>query len=144
MFSKTLLSAVAGLATICLATTAEARRGGGGSYEFMEYVADFKAPAEATDGKQLYLCHLIKDYHALFVPLYYQSEGYVLAENRCDTENYYDFTAAALAEAKAAGALPADLPDAPSISLARRIPTVILGLVILFGILAKFRRKNAA
>jgi tellurite resistance protein len=132
-------------ALMAMGTTAEAR-GGGGSAEFMDFVADTTIPPAETGGVQVALCHLVKKHTAIGIPLFYQSEGYVLAENRCDTDSYYSFTAEEFALAQSLGMIPTDIPDAPAISFARRIPTIILGLLVLALIGAginQARRKKA-
>jgi tellurite resistance protein len=134
----------AALAMVFLATSAEARGSGfgGGSAEFLEYVADFGVPPEETGGKQLYVCHLIKKYTVIGIPLFYLSEGYVLAENHCDTESYMSFNPGGFVDAQAEGLIAAKTPAEPSISLERRMPTVLLGLVLAFGIFKGIRRKR--
>jgi DnaJ-domain-containing protein 1 len=142
---KTVMTAFFALGLALFATGAEAR-GGGGSAEFMDFVADTTIPPSETGGAQVSLCHLVKKYTAIGIPLFYESEGYVLAENRCATESYYSFTAEEFALAQSLGMIPTDIPAAPSISLARRIPTVILGLCLLALIGAginQARRKKA-
>ncbi len=142
---KTVMGAALAIGMICLGTMAAAR-GGGGSAEFMDFVADTTIPPAETGGTQVSLCHLVKKYTAIGIPLFYESEGYVLAENRCMTESYYSFTAEEFTLAQSLGMIPTDIPAAPSISLARRIPTVILGLFVLALIGAAInqaRRKKA-
>jgi tellurite resistance protein len=141
----TVAVALMAMGTVAMGTMAEAR-GGGGSAEFMDFVAETTIPPAETGGVQVALCHLVKKHTAIGIPLFYQSEGYVLAENRCDTDSYYSFTAEEFAQAQSLGMIPADIPDAPAISLARRIPTIILGLVVLAMIGAginQARRKKA-
>jgi uncharacterized membrane protein YebE (DUF533 family) len=143
---KTVTTAAFALGLIFLSTGAEARRGGGGSEEFMDFVADTTIPPAETGGAQVSLCHLIKKHTAIGIPLWYESEGYVLAENRCETESYYSFTAEEFTLAQTLGMIPADVPAEPSISLARKTPMIILGLIIAFAILAgiqRSRRKKA-
>jgi uncharacterized tellurite resistance protein B-like protein len=137
---KNLTRAAFAVMLVCLGTTAEARRGGG-SEEFMDYVADIAIPAAETGGEQMYVCHLIKKHTAIGIPLFYESEGYVLAGNRCDTDTYIEFLPDGFAEAQAEGLIAADVPAVPSISLQRRVPTLILGLLIAFGIFAFIRQK---
>ncbi len=142
---KKMMGAVFAVGMALFATEADAR-GGGGSAEFMDFVADTTIPPAETGGAQVSLCHLVKKHTAIGIPLFYESEGYVLAENRCVTESYYSFTAEEVTLAQSLGMIPTDIPAAPSISLARRIPTVILGLLIAFGIFAvinQARRKRA-
>jgi tellurite resistance protein len=142
--ARYLVGALAGV-LMAMGTKAEAR-GGGGSAEFMDFVADTTIPPDETGGVQVSLCHLVKKYTAIGIPLFYQSEGYVLAENRCETESYYSFTAEEFTLAQSLGLIPADIPDAPSISFARRIPAIILGLLVLAAIGAginQARRKKA-
>lgn len=141
MMTKCGLGALTALAALCFATTAEARRGGGGTAEFMDHVAEFSGPMPDNTGAQLSLCHLVEDYHVLFVPLYYTSKGYVLAPNRCDSDSYYKLNEGGLAEAQAIGLLPADLPAEPQISLMRRVPTVLAGLGLLALIGLGIRQK---
>jgi tellurite resistance protein len=125
---------------------AEARTGAGisGSYEFMEYVADFAAPAELTEGKSLSLCHLIDKSHAFYVPIYFASQGYVLAENRCDTDSYLPLSSEQFSTAQAAGAIPAGVPSTPELSLARKLPPYGFGILMLFGGVAFLRRRRRA
>ena len=135
------LGLVTALAALIFATTAEARRGGGGTVEFMDHVAEFSGPMLDNSGAQLSLCHLVEDMHVLYVPLYYTSKGYVLAPNRCDSDSYYDLNEGGLAEAQAQGLLPADIPAEPSINLARRVPTILVGLFFLALIGTFIRQK---
>jgi tellurite resistance protein len=141
-----MMGAAFALGVIFVGTGTAFARGGGGSAEFMDFVADTSIPPVETGGVQVSLCHLVKKHTAIGIPLFYQSEGYVLAENRCDTESYYTFTTEELALAQSLGMIPTDIPAAPSISFERRIPTIILGLVIAALIVAginQARRKKA-
>lgn len=133
-----LVAAVA--AALSLLPTAAAAKGGGGYAEHLEYVADYGPQGEGQEN--LALCHLVKKYHVLFIPIYYQSEGYVLAENRCDTDSFYHFKEGGLAAAKAVGLLPADLPDEPSISLGQRVPTILWGLLLAAVMVAAVKRRS--
>jgi tellurite resistance protein len=142
--AKLLVGALAA-ALMAMGTMAEAR-GGGGSAEFMDFVADTTIPPAETGGEQVSLCHLVKKHTAIGIPLFYQSEGYVLAGNRCETETYYSFTAEEFSLAQSLGMIPTDIPAAPAISFARRIPTIILGLLVLALIgagIRQARRKKA-
>lgn len=145
MMLKTGMTAALALG-LMLPATGAAARGGGGSAEFMDFVAETSIPPSETGGAQVSLCHLVKKHTAIGIPLFYQSEGYVLAENRCETESYYSFTAEEFTLAQTLGMIPNDIPAAPSISLARRVPTIILGLLVLGLIGAginQARRKKA-
>ncbi len=140
------------LMTLCLATAAEAKGAGlggfGGQSEQMEFVASFAGPTEEAVGKPLSLCHLINKRHAFFIPYLFESRGYVLAENRCDTDRYVALTPEAFAEARAAGFIPADTPDQPSLSQAQQMAPVLSGLVaalaILWALRSKFRARARA
>jgi hypothetical protein len=137
---KSWLGLAAILASSSIATTAEARGGGVWGYsQYLEYVADFGPAGEADS---LSLCHLGTKYHVLFIPVFYQSERYVLAENRCDTESFYDLQEGGLAAAQAEGLIPADIPAEPSISLEKRIPTIILGLLIAAFVVVALKRMR--
>ncbi len=143
---KTMMTVVLSLGMGFFATDAEARRGGGGSAEFLEFVATTTIPPAETGGAQVSLCHLIKKQTAMFIPYWYESKGYALAENRCDTESYYPLSAEDFTRAQSLGMIPTDTPMAPSIGLARRIPTILLGLLVAFGIMVviqQTRRKKA-
>ena len=141
--SFTKISLVAALVITSLTTMAEAKRGAGfsGHYEFMEFVAEFNAPADLIGGATLSLCHLIDKNHALYVPLWYESQGYVLAENRCVTDSYLSLTPQAFADAQAAGIIPADLPAEPSIGFLRKLPPYLFGLGLILGFISFIRKK---
>lgn len=142
----TRIVATAAVVLASLWTPAEARTGAGisGSYEFMEYVADFAAPAELAEGKALSLCHLIDKTHAFYIPIYFASHGYVLAENRCNTDSYLALTDAQFATAQASGAIPTQVPARPTVGLLRQLPPVGFGIVLLLGTVAFLQRKRRA
>jgi tellurite resistance protein len=129
-------------ASLSLPVEARTTAGISGSYEFMEFVADYAAPAGLTGGKTLSLCHLIGKTHAFYIPIHFASKGYVLAENRCETGNYLPFPADQFSLARATGAIPALTPDQPSIGLARQLPPFGLGLLLLIGAAAGMRRMR--
>jgi tellurite resistance protein len=128
MLKTRLLSLAIALIVACLATTAEARRGGGvsGTQEFMEFVARIKSTDGGPDGS-LALCHLIERHTAVFLPLYYVSKGYVLSDENCTTDSYYPMILGTVAEMKAAGAIPADLPEIPELSCDQRMTPYFVG-----------------
>lgn len=98
------------------ATQAEARRGGG--YSTAQELL-FVAPTElGTPDKPLALCHLVETNSVIFVNFWRSMQGYAIAENGCQTDSYYDFDAEGLKLAQAAGAIDADIPSVPKLSLA--------------------------
>jgi tellurite resistance protein len=138
---KKMMGAALALGLGSWATTATAV-GIGGSSEVMDYVADIAIPPAETGGEQVSLCHLIKKYGIVGIPIFYDSIAYVLAPNRCDADNYYTMTPAEWADARASGLIAAEIPAVPAISVARRIPTIIFGVVFAFGAFAFFRQNR--
>lgn len=134
------------LMTACLATTAEAGLGGafGGYSQDMEYVADLAFPATGADGRSFALCHLIGENTMFHIPYAYESKGYVLAENRCETDDYQPLTPEAFAEAQAAGRIPAAVPAQPSLSPLQQLTPVLVGLLAGMAILWALRSKLRA
>ena len=140
------VAATAAAVSLLSADPAEARRGGGSSSQKMLFVADTEI---VIDGKPHTLCHLVEDSGVLFVPLFRTLEGYALAENRCDTDSYYAMEPADIADAKAQGLIPADVPDEPVLSLAQKASgfwgwAIILGFVGFAGMGALKTRKRRA
>ncbi|MCX8509794.1 MAG: hypothetical protein ORN49_13120 [Rhodobacteraceae bacterium] len=118
-----------------------------GYQEFLDYVADLPTgDAEIAGflasrvGPSPALCHLITKYHIMFIPIFYRSEVYALGENRCDTNKFYRLEGDALAQVKALEIFPADLPDAPSLGFARRLPPVLWAGLITMLSWASYRR----
>lgn len=126
---------------------AEARRGGGwGTSESSSFVAE--TTITAADGQLLSLCHLTKKTHILFAGIWRSSIGYVLADNRCDTDGYYKVKPGFLAAAKLNGELAAEIPDQPSMS-SNEIISGFWGLgaiaaLIIFGLVSAKKRKARA
>ncbi len=103
--------------TIFFGDEAQARRGGAvwGTSEQMSFVAD----TQITDksGQHLSLCHLTKKTHVMYAGVWRSSKGYSLAANKCETDGYYAVTATEMAQGKALGDIPKDLPDQPAMSM---------------------------
>jgi tellurite resistance protein len=120
------------LLTTAIATPAEARRGGGSAYAEKLVIV---APTEFTSetGAPLALCHLFKDQTAMLIPYHRSSQGYAIAENNCDTESYFPFTAEELAGAQLWGKIDASIPTVPQISTFRQI--INFGVIGLVGLL---------
>jgi uncharacterized membrane protein YebE (DUF533 family) len=98
------------------ATQAEARRGGG--YSTAQELL-FVAPTQlGTNEKPLALCHLVSTNSVIFVNFWRTMEGYAIAENGCQTDSYFEFEVDRLKLAQAAGAIDADIPEVPKLSLA--------------------------
>lgn len=144
---RTHVLAVAVLAASLSAFPAEARRGGGSTSQKMLFVADTQIEIE---GRAQSLCLLVEDSGVLFVPLFRTLEGYVLAENKCDDDSYYETNAEMLAAGQAQGLIPADVPAEASLSLVQKVQGfwgwgIILGFVGLAGMGAlktRGRRKE--
>jgi len=144
-----LLMMLAAAITITFWTSdqAEARRGAAwGSSESSSFVAE--TTITAADGQLLSLCHLTKKTHILFAGIWRSSIGYVLADNRCDTDGYYKVKPGFLAAAKLNGELAAEIPDQPSMS-SNEIISGFWGLgaiaaLIIFGLVSAKKRKARA
>ncbi|WP_284163651.1 hypothetical protein [Frigidibacter sp. SD6-1] len=121
--------AAAAIATLFAATPASAGIPYG-YYEFGEMVSEL--PAEAADlfGQQATLCHLVRKYHIAYIPLFFRSEGYVIAANHCAAASYVPLTADRFAALQAMGIVPKSLPAVPSLSLGQRSPPVAIGLLV--------------
>ncbi len=103
-----------------------------GYKEFMTPVTDLPAGADALAGPDTALCHLVRKYHFLHIPVLYWSRGYALGSGHCTADSYIAIAPERLAGLKAMGTIPATIPDAPSLTIAQRIPPVIVaGLVTL-------------
>ncbi len=146
---RNILFAILAALTFGIASPAEAGRGVAiwGDREMLDYVAETTLPNQVGEGK-LSLCHRVSYTHFFFMPLYFSSEGYVLAPDRCDTEYYYDIAPIKLALYRNTGVLPADLPDEPELTLLQTITPFFWGSFALIVAFMKFRaggfRRSAA
>lgn len=141
------LAALVAGATLGMADTAEARRGASES-QFMDFVSKTTVPG--PDGASLSLCHLITKHSVLFLPIYYQSNGYALATNSCDTNQYSPVDASLLASGQVAGFIPADIPAEPQLSFGQVLNGYIsmavgalLAVAAALGVLANRRNRKA-
>lgn len=142
-----LLMMLAAAITITFWTSdqAQARRGAAwGSSETTSLVAE--TTITAADGQLLSLCHLTKKTHIMFAGIWRSSMGYVLADNRCDTDGYYKVKPGFLAAAKLNGELAQEIPDQPSMSSNEIISGFwglgAIGALILFGLVSA-KKRNA-
>ncbi len=100
-----------------MATTAEARRGGG--YSTNQELL-FVSPTEIeNDLGPLSVCHLVKTRAIIFINVWRTLEGYALANNGCMTDAYFDLSAEELSAAQLAGAISKDVPATPKLSMAQ-------------------------
>lgn len=98
-----------------MATQADARRGGGyGTAEQLIFVS----PTEFEDETgPLALCHYVKTHSIIFVNVWRSLNGYALASNNCESEQYYEFSAAELESAQGTGMIPSDVSLQPKLSM---------------------------
>ncbi len=129
------------VAFMTASTPVDAGRGGGGTTEFLDLVHETQLPDPDGSGA-LSLCHLVKKWHAIFIPLWYQSQGYALATNRCDTDAYYSVNAGNLAGLKSDGLIPADTPATPSLSTMQMATPFLWGGLVLLILGGKFLRRG--
>ena len=129
-----------------LSSAAHARSGPGGTTEFMEFVAPTQIPVDGSSDKMMALCHLLKKTHAVFIPIWYESKGYVLSDNNCTDDTYYSMTPEQMTEARALGLIGADVPETPQLTSQQKAMPFLWGAVVLFGIAMFIRQKlrNAA
>lgn len=106
------------LLTTALATPAEARRGAIETTQDLHFIAETQIPG---DNGMLSLCHLVEDMRTVFVTIHRTSQGYALAENRCEVESYYELDMASLKEAQGLGLIDPNIPLEPKISIGRTI-----------------------
>ena len=97
-----------------MATQAEARRGGYSTSQELIFVSTTEFE---DDTGPLALCHFVETNAVLFVNFWRSMQGYALAGNNCDTDSYYDFSAAELKTAQDAGMIPATIPAEPKLSM---------------------------
>lgn len=116
---------------------AEARRGGG-SQEALEFIAPTKLVNGVGD---LSLCHLVDHTTVFSMPVITQSEGYALANNKCDSETYFPVEPAEFLEMQRGGMVAANLPPAPSLSTTAALRNVLLVAVLGLGLLVFLYKK---
>ena len=97
-----------------MATQAEARRAGYSTAQELLFVAQTEFEDETGT---LALCQLVETQSAIFVNFWRSVESYALASDGCNTESYYEFTAAELKTAQAAGMIASDVPLEPKLSM---------------------------
>jgi tellurite resistance protein len=111
-------TALAALMTVTLATDAEARRGGG-----TKEVLEFVAPTNLIDtgGAVLSLCHLVEKNTFVGISIFSTSQGYALATDKCEVDNFYPLETAEFQALQSEGRIAAELPAEPSIGLVRTL-----------------------
>ncbi|MBD3679635.1 MAG: hypothetical protein HUJ27_14715 [Rhodobacteraceae bacterium] len=144
-----LTAALAALITITSGSNAEAAKGGIYMRTKGElfFVADTQIPS--SDGTTLSLCTLAKQRSISgLLNVWVSPKSYALAENRCDTEQYLPLEGAMLPEAIQMGAIPADVPLEPSLSIVQRIKgawfSLAMGLVLIYGLVQRLRGAGPA
>jgi len=146
-----LLMMLAAAITITFWTSdqAQAGRGGGvmGTSETTSFVAETTITAD--DGQLLSLCHMTKKTYIMFAGVWRSSIGYVVAGNRCETDEYYEIKPDFLTMAKLTGKLAQEVPDQPVMSSDEIIDGFWglgpIGIFILFVLVSlNKRRKRAA
>lgn len=126
---------------LALTSQAEARRGiGGGTAEILDFVAQTQIPVNGGADKMMALCHLIKKYHVVYLPVWYQSEGYVLSDNACAGESYFSITAEQLAAARKDGLIAADIPEVAKLTSQEEMTPWLWGALVAFGVLMFIRQ----
>ncbi len=100
------------------------------------------------DGNPLSLCSYTTKYHLFYLGFWRTSHGYVLTDNGCSGDSYYEFTDADLSEAQKLGMIRSDLPPKPKMSMNQIASGFgglgIVALIVLFLILKSIgssRRK---
>jgi len=126
---KSLIAAAVALSV--LPTMAEARRGAVRTVEELHFVAETKISNPEGRGT-LSLCHLIEGNYAAIIPLWYESHGYALAANGCDTDAFYPMSAFQVTNAKARGDIPLGTPSEPELSVVQK--NVGVGWLSLLGL----------
>ncbi|MGB3314473.1 MAG: hypothetical protein WBB85_08665 [Albidovulum sp.] len=71
----------------------------------------------SRSGSTLSLCRLDEEFGILFIPLFTYAEAYVMAENRCETDQYLSMKEGGFAQMQSMGIVPADLPENPTVGL---------------------------
>ncbi len=135
-----ILFAIVAALTVSFASPGQAARGAAfwGSGEELDFVAEINDPSGSV-GNGLALCHLVWKTHIFFLPLYFSSQSYALASDRCDTDYYYDISPAQIAELKDAGVLSADIPDEPQLTMAQAATPFVWGGVVVIVLIMKFQ-----
>lgn len=138
------LCAVA-IVLVAMAQPAEARRG----RSAQELIFLSETTEKNDKGETLSVCILAKQGKVLgLINIWKSAQEYVLAVNRCETERYYPVTAEGWTVAKASGAIPADLPDTPELSIGQKLwgawGPIAIGLLILFAIFKSLRSHKRA
>ncbi|MEJ8560218.1 DUF533 domain-containing protein [Yoonia sp. GPGPB17] len=101
--------------TAAAATQAEAR----GSYSTTQSMLFVSATEMDDNGAPLALCHLVTTRAVIFVNVWRTLEGYALAEDNCQTDQYYAMSSEDLLSAQAAGMIPKGIPATPKLALGK-------------------------
>ena len=136
---QVMIALLAALGLVAFSSSAEARGGGGGQYEFMEYVGPTDIPVSAGSDQTMALCHLIQKTHVVFIPLYFASHGYVLSNANCSGDTYFTLPAERMAEARTLGLISPEFPEVPVLSSFQRLVPWLWGAGALFIILSLIR-----
>lgn len=83
----------------------------------LKFVADTTIPSNGT--QTIAVCHVVDFMQVLFVPVYTIVDGYALSNDGCTGDMYRELSNEHLADLKAAGMVPNDVPETPQVSLAQ-------------------------
>ncbi|MDW4550772.1 hypothetical protein R5H32_15535 [Defluviimonas sp. D31] len=134
---------IAGAMLIACGTAAEARRSSGSAGgEALTFIAETDLSPE--EGKPLSLCRLDQQHGVFYIPLISYAKAYVLAENRCDTDEYRNLNEGGLALMQEMGVVPRDIPAEPTVgwrgNLINAVVTALLAILLFVG----WRKKRSA
>lgn len=113
------------------AQDADARRGGAGYTQALEFVA--MTSVDAQNGSPLALCVLVQTQTAMSISYWRSEKGYALAENRCEVDQFLPVNAEQLQLLKAEGVVPAHVPATPQVDTGLALPMwawVVLAVVL--------------
>jgi uncharacterized tellurite resistance protein B-like protein len=133
---------------ISVASPADARRGGAGfSGEKLVFVSPSSIPIDlnAPSGGNMSICHLVDTMSIVFVPLYTSVQSYVLSDQNCEGDTFYNISQEQFASFQAMVLIPADLPAEPKLSVSQLIFghafIIFVAMGLFFKLLINFRSR---
>ncbi|SFK83692.1 DUF533 domain-containing protein [Shimia haliotis] len=127
---------------------AEAKRSGGlisyGHYGDLHFVAQTDITRDNTG--PLSICVRAKTYHLSFINMWTSPQGYVLAENKCEAESFFDLPPEFLELGKVATMIPASVPDTPFLTAIQyaqgTVGTALIAMLVAVHLLVKFAHSR--